>query len=150
MTGDIQAGLEIYHLRLSCKRFERDLSRETGLSVNECDCILSLYTECINSVGQLSKFLDLSFTSTSKILGALEDKGIIRRSIDARDRRVEKISLTPLGRGIAERILMRSRDITLEMLKMLPESVKNDFAKWARWFTVENQIESDQKKAFSL
>jgi|YelNatPaOPRAMG01_1025707.scaffolds.fasta_scaffold00416_23 Transcriptional regulators len=142
MSSDIQAGLEVYHLRLSCKRFERDLARETGLTVNEIDCILSLYTEDMKSVGELSKFLDLSFTSTSKILGSLEEKGIIRRSIDSRDRRVEKVILTPLGRGIAERILIRSREITLEMLKSLPQSVKDDFAKWAKWFTVENQTVS--------
>ncbi|MGC8594037.1 MAG: MarR family transcriptional regulator [Candidatus Kryptoniota bacterium] len=143
MITDIQAGLEVYHLRLSCKRFERDLAKETGLTINEIDCVLSLYTEDIKSVGNLSRFLDLSFTSTSKILSSLEEKGIIRRSIDSRDRRVEKVSLTPLGRGIAERVLIRSREITLQMLKMLPENVRNDFAKWARWFTVENQEQSN-------
>lgn len=138
MDSDYEAGRGMLRLTLSCRRFQHDLARGSGMSANEILCLLVVYAEEPKSIGQLSRMLDLSFTSTSKLLSSLQSRNLIERNLDESDRRKERVVLTSLGRGMAERLLARSKDLALDVLKNLPENMRMDFARWIQWYSVEN------------
>lgn len=140
MNSDYEAGEGMLHLALSCRRFQRGLARGSGMTTNEILCLVVLYCEEPRSIGELSRILDLSFTSTSKLLSSLQSKRHIERSPDESDRRRERVVLTTLGKGTAERLLARSRELALDVLKDLPEAMRMDFARWIQWYSVENTL----------
>ncbi len=140
MNSDYEAGQGMLRLALSCRRFQRGLARGSGMSTNEILCLLVLYSEEPRSIGELSRIIDLSFTSTSKLLSSLQGRRLIERSLDESDRRKERVVLTTLGRGLAERLLARSKELALDVLKNLPESMRMDFARWIQWYSVENTL----------
>ncbi len=140
MNSEYEAGQGMLRLALSCRRFQRGLARGSGMSTNENLCLLVLYTEQPRSIGELSHILDLSFTSTSKLLSSLQAKGHIERNLDTVDRRKERVVLTPFGKGMAERLLSLSRELSLDVLKDLPDSMRMDFARWIQWYSVENTV----------
>lgn len=142
MTEDHASGTGMLRLALACRRFQRKLANGTGLSTNEIICLLILHLEDLKSVSELSSIVDLSCTSTSKILSKLQNKKYIETAFDSSDRRKERVVLTPLGRGMSESLLARSREITLEVLGSLPDNMKMEFATWVQWYSVENSGES--------
>jgi DNA-binding MarR family transcriptional regulator len=52
------------------------------------------------TAGQMAKAADLNPASVTAMIDALEEKGIVRRKSDPRDRRVVLVSLTPKGQEI--------------------------------------------------
>lgn len=140
MNPDFEAGQGMLRLALSCRRFQRNLARGTGMTTNEILCLLVLYSEEPRSIGELSRILDLSLASTSKLLSSLQGKMYISRNLDEVDRRKEIVVLTQLGKGMAERLLALSRELALDVLKNLPDSMRMDFARWIQWYSVENTV----------
>jgi DNA-binding MarR family transcriptional regulator len=141
MTEDHAAGTGMLKLALACRRFQRRLGNGTGLSINEIICLLILYLEDLKSVGELSSIVDLSCTSTSKILSKLQKKKYIETAFNSSDRRKEQVVLTQPGLEMSESLLTRSRELTLEVLGSLPDNMKKEFANWVQWNSVENKGE---------
>ena len=139
MNTDLEAGEGMLRLALSCRRFQTGLARGTGMSTNEILCLLVLYSEKPGSIGELSRFLDLSSTSTSKLLSSLQGKGYLYRNLDTVDRRKERAVLTRTGKGMAETLFALSRELALDVLKSLPDSMRLEFARWIQWYSVENE-----------
>ena len=142
MTEDHIAGTGMLRLALACRRFQKRLGMGTDLSATEIICLLILYLEDLKSVSELSSIVDLSCTSTSKILSKLQNKKYIETTFDSSDRRKERVVLTQLGREMSENLLTRSRELTLEVLSGLPDNMKKEFAKWVQWNSVDNSGES--------
>lgn len=140
MTEDYTTGTSMLRLALACKRFQKELAKDTGLSTNEILCLLILYSEELRSIGELSSILDLSCTSTSKVLSKLQAKKHIETNMDSSDRRRERVVLTQLGRGMSERLLARSRGLALNVLASLPSNMRMEFARWIQWYSVENGL----------
>ncbi len=139
-TDEYSVGKGMLRLALSCRRFQKGLAADTGLTTNEILCLLVLRSEEPGSVGELSHMLDLSLTSTSKILSKLQGKGQIERNLDVSDRRRERVTLTPRGIGVSERLLWLSKDLAIDVLRSLPEHMRMEFAKWIEWYSVENSL----------
>jgi DNA-binding MarR family transcriptional regulator len=142
MTKDYASGTSMLRLALACRRFQKRLASDTGLSTNEIICLLILYLQEVKSVGELSSIVDLSCTSTSKILSKLQNKKYIEIALHSSDRRREQVKLTELGRGMSERLLEKSKDLAMDVLTSLPENMKAEFANWVQWYSVENRSES--------
>ena len=79
------------------------LSRESGLAPSELDVLLCLLCHPeADTVGELSRLRMTTKSSVSRIVDALAGKGYVRMEEDARDRRVQRLTLTPPGRAAAE------------------------------------------------
>ncbi|HUI30317.1 MAG TPA: MarR family winged helix-turn-helix transcriptional regulator [Candidatus Acidoferrales bacterium] len=142
MTKDYASGTSMLRLALACRRFQKRLASGTGLSTNEIICLLILYLQELKSVSELSSIVDLSCTSTSKILSKLQKMKYIEIALHSSDRRKEQVVLTDLGRGMSERLLSSSKDLATEVLASLPENMRAEFANWIQWHSVENSSES--------
>jgi len=59
-------------------------------------------------VNQIAEVLGLDLAYTSRVLGTLEDRLLIRRTIAAEDRRQRVVALTPKGRRLLDEIERRS------------------------------------------
>ena len=64
-----------------------------------------------SSVKELSRSLGVNASQTSRILRSLEEKGLISRSLNTADRRVEDVSLTPRGIRVAEKLLEHAESV---------------------------------------
>lgn len=82
------------------RKLEKRLESLTRLSSDALLVLLLIHSKRPPSVKELTGYLGVSDSRTSKLLCLLEDKGFITRRISLTDRRVEQISLTPRGEGI--------------------------------------------------
>jgi len=87
------------------RKLEKRLESLTRLSSDALLVLLVLHSKRPASVKELTKYLGVSDSRTSKLLCMLEDRGMITRRISLTDRRVERISLTPRGDHIVETAL---------------------------------------------
>jgi DNA-binding MarR family transcriptional regulator len=70
-------------------------------------------------VGQIADALRLDLAYTSRVLGVLEDSGLVRRTISARDRRQRDVTLTPKGSRLLAEIERRSNARVLGLVEHL-------------------------------
>ena len=70
-------------------------------------------------VHQIAEVLGLDLAYTSRVLGTLEDRLLIRRTIAAEDRRQRVVALTPKGRRLLDEIERRSNERVLALVDHL-------------------------------
>ena len=70
-------------------------------------------------VNQIAEVLGLDLAYTSRVLGTLEDRLLIRRTIAAEDRRQRVVALTPKGRRLLDEIERRSNQRVLALVHHL-------------------------------
>lgn len=71
------------------------------------------------SVGELTDKIHATKPAASKMLGAIEDKGYIKRAISPTDRRVVYISLTELGQSIIDEAYSSMFELTDNVMKSM-------------------------------
>ncbi|TCN70064.1 MarR family winged helix-turn-helix transcriptional regulator [Acetobacteroides hydrogenigenes] len=76
--------------------FEASFLKQYGITVNE-GIILCMLGDGPLKVGDICADCSLSNSRLSKVLGSLEKKGYVQRTIDPNDRRVVMVELTPIG-----------------------------------------------------
>ena len=84
------------------RKLAKKLESLTRLSSDALLVLLLIHSKRPSSVKELTGYLGVSDSRTSKLLCTLEDRGFITRRISLTDRRVEQISLTPRGDRIVE------------------------------------------------
>jgi len=72
-----------------------------------------------SSVNQIADVLGLDLAYTSRVLGALEDAKLIRRTISSDDRRQRVVALTAKGRRLLDEIERRSNERVLALVQHL-------------------------------
>ncbi|HEX3461466.1 MAG TPA: MarR family transcriptional regulator [Acidimicrobiales bacterium] len=89
-------------LRLAVTRLHRRLRQQAvgGLSPAQISALAS--TERLESatLGELASHESVQPPSMTRIIAALEEKGLVTRVIDPTDRRVARIEVTPEGRQV--------------------------------------------------
>ncbi len=78
-------------------RFETALKKSLGLSINEALSLCSLEGGAKES-RDLAHDLGISLSRISRIIGALEEKGLVRREVNKADKRKVIFSLSPEGK----------------------------------------------------
>lgn len=73
----------------------------------------------VAQVGQIADALHLDLAYTSRVLGVLEDSGLVRRTISKADRRQRDVRLTPKGGRLLAEIERRSNARVLAMVDHL-------------------------------
>ena len=82
-----------------------------------CDAVAELSeTQDTVSVKDVATLLDLEHSTVSRLLGEIEDDGLIVRGVDPADRRRTTISLTYLGRAVVADATAMSRFFTRILL----------------------------------
>ncbi len=84
---------------LAIKSFEELFQKEYGLSLNEGMLLCTLKDEKLTA-GELAEKLHLSNSNTSKVIKAVEQKGLIERIIDKEDKRLMRFRLTKKAKDL--------------------------------------------------
>jgi len=90
--------LFLLSLNRFCYDVGRVISRKYKLTVNERNALIILSNIEISSVTELSEFLSISKTNTSKVLTSLEKKSLVLRIFNEHDKRFIQLLLTENGK----------------------------------------------------
>ena len=99
--------------------FEMNLEATYGLSLNE-----TMILCCLREAGEemtstaLSERTEMTPSNTSKVIGSIEEKGYIHRSLGLKDKRMMYFSLTPKGKEIVSQFIGDNLEVP-ELLKPL-------------------------------
>lgn len=98
-----------HRLRLVTARLARLLRQQagSGLSPSQHSVLVSIDASGTVTLGELAALEQVAPPTITKIVSRLEDDGLVTRTVDARDRRVSRVTLTGLGRARLE--ISRSR-----------------------------------------
>lgn len=101
-------------LRLATARLARQLrlQADTGLSASQHSALASIETHGPLTLGDLAAREQVAPPTVTKVVGRLEDDGLVDRTVDPADRRVSRVSITPEGRRRLDRSRAR-RDAAL-------------------------------------
>ena len=77
--------------------FEAQFEKRYGLGLNEGSLLCALHEVGRLSSGDIAKQLNLTQSNASKVIRAVENKGLIQRTLGDDDKRQMYFSLTPEG-----------------------------------------------------
>jgi DNA-binding MarR family transcriptional regulator len=142
------AAVEIIRLGLWNHRVQNALAKEVDLPVYQLECVLLLYLDQPDSAGSLSERLGIHKSSLSKLLSALQERGLITRALGDADRRTERVTLTDAGIALVERVQSRAEGIAAALLELLPEERRSQFMGCVRTITSnEPPVETDPPRS---
>jgi DNA-binding MarR family transcriptional regulator len=92
-------------LRLAVTRLHRRLRQQTtgGLTQSQASALASIAKLGSPTLGALASCESVQPPSMTRIVGALEEMGYVSRVIDATDRRVARVTVSPTGKHVLER-----------------------------------------------
>lgn len=143
------AAIEIIRLGLWNHRVQNVLAKEVNLPVYQLECVLILYLDHPDSAGNLAERLGILKSSLSKILSALQKRGLIERALGDTDRRTERLTLTDAGIALVERVQSRAEEIAIALLELLPEERRSQFMGCVRTIT-SNEVPVESEATCSL
>jgi DNA-binding MarR family transcriptional regulator len=95
-----------------------------------CDAIDELSASSTSvAVKDVAAELDLEHSTVSRLLGEIEDDGLLARGVDPADRRRTTVALTPLGRAVVADATAMSRFFTRILLAEWPRSDVEELAR---------------------
>ncbi len=105
VVAESMAGLDVARLLLQCHKLEKIVAASAGLTVYEFHCLSQLYVHAPCCVKTLCELTGIHPTRASRLLGALERKGYLLRSLGTEDKRKESLTLTDAGVEVARGLL---------------------------------------------
>ena len=123
MNEQEQAALETIQRFIKLYRHLRWYSRkmhEHGIRGRDLAVLRYLKEHGKLKIGQVQKYLFISYSSTSDLISRLEDAGYVMRKRCKSDNRVVFVELTDAGREIAENTPMGGVPLLREKIKSLP------------------------------
>jgi DNA-binding MarR family transcriptional regulator len=114
---------EVAHrLLLATARLARLLRQQagTGLSPSQHSVLASIDSSGSVTLGALAAIEQVAPPTITKIVSKLEDDGLVVRTVDARDRRVARVSVSPVGHARLEQSHRRRDAWLAQRLAGLP------------------------------
>lgn len=102
-------------LMLALSNFEDKLIQSHNVSLNEAMVLCAIGYDCVTAT-HISECTGLRPSNASKVIGALEHKGLIARQMGEKDKRQMYLSLTKSGKELLKQIKDYKFDIP-ELLK---------------------------------
>ena len=90
-------------LMMALSNFESKLMDANGVSLNEAMVLCALGGECVTA-SVIAERTGLRPSHTSKVIGALEERGYLMRELGKQDKRQMYLSLTNEGKVCLDRI----------------------------------------------
>jgi DNA-binding MarR family transcriptional regulator len=98
------------------------LMGEAGLSMPQLVTLHLLAHASGRSVGEIGNRLRLSPAATSHLVDKLVQAGLVARAEDPDDRRSRRLAITPVGRGLVDRINSeRTREVSAVLARISPQ-----------------------------
>ncbi len=123
--------LFLLSLNRFCYDVGRIISKKYHLTVNERNALILLSNTEISLVKELSVYLLISKTNTSKVLSSLEKKALVLRILDKNDKRFIQVLLTEKGKRTSNLVADDINELLRKRLSKIPgkvgESVKKLF-----------------------
>lgn len=135
----------LLRLSLVTQKISRCLASDAGLTVNEFHCMMQLHLEKPCCVRKLTQILGIGATSTSKLLRSVDKKGWITRTLDEKDRRMERVALTDQGADVIQRIMQAADVAALALIEQLPPERRVPFTECVHSVTRHITILSNHK-----
>lgn len=103
-TGDLPT-----RLRLTATRLARRLRQEGGTDAtpSTLSALSSIEARGPLTMGELATVEQIAPPTLTRIVSRLEDQGLVERTVDRRDRRVARMSVTPAGSDLLARARTR-------------------------------------------
>lgn len=107
-----------HHISPRIQSYVNDLLIHHGLTETVWYALMGLYSSPKNTLfpSDLSKFLDLTRTTATRLSDELLDKGLIVREPSIEDRRKIVLSLTQKGADLVERVIPELQEARLALL----------------------------------
>lgn len=115
--------LFLLSLNRFCYDVGRIISKKYHLSVNERNALIVLSNIEINSIKELSGYLAISKTNTSKVLSSLEKKNLVSRIFDKKDKRFNQLSLTEQGQLTTKIVADEINELFKNRLSEIPNEI---------------------------
>lgn len=103
------------------------LEHDQGLSRDDVTVTICLSITNAASAQEIVRYTGRPKNSVSRAVTSLEERGVLRRDTDARDRRSSRLSLTPRGRRLFDRIAACFVQRDSLMLSPLSPRERRDF-----------------------
>jgi DNA-binding MarR family transcriptional regulator len=115
-------------LRLSTARLARLLRQQAGggLSPSQQSALASIDIHGPLTLGRLAKREQVAPPTITRVVAKLEDDGLVRREVDAADRRVTRVRITAEGRRRLEHSRKRRNAWLAERLRDLSADERRD------------------------
>ncbi|MGD9707079.1 MAG: MarR family winged helix-turn-helix transcriptional regulator [Candidatus Delongbacteria bacterium] len=108
-----------------CQLKDRKIAEKLSISTSELNCLKIFIEGSIKiSVKDLAERLNITSGGVTKIVGQLEEQGILRRDMDPEDRRGILVSLTSKGRSLINKLHKITNDYYTSMFSGLPDKEK--------------------------
>jgi DNA-binding MarR family transcriptional regulator len=120
--GDTLDADGVARLRAAISRLERRLSaaaRQSGVTPTQLWILAAVVRHGSIGIGELAATEDVNPTMLSRVIGKLDDAGLIRRVHDPRDRRAALVEPTAAGRRLKQRIQEQRTAALAELLNGL-------------------------------
>lgn len=113
------------HIKGKCQLKDRKIAEQLNISTSELNC-LKIFTEgnMKISVKDLAERLNITSGGVTKIVGQLEEQGILRRDMDPDDRRGILVSLTSKGKSLINKLHRVTSDYYSSMFSGLSDTEK--------------------------
>lgn len=87
-------------LRLATARLARQLRQQagTGLTPSQQSALVSIDLHGPLTLGRLAKIEQVAPPTVTRVVGKLEDDGLVSRTVDEADRRIARLTITAEGR----------------------------------------------------
>lgn len=103
------------HLRWHSRKIH-----EAGIRGRDFSMLRYLYDAGPVKIGNIQKYMFISYSTTSEMISRMEDAGYVTRTRCKKDQRVVFVELTPEGRRIAEETPLGGIPLLRERVKTLP------------------------------
>ena len=109
-------------LRLAVTRLHRRLRQESagGLTQSQVSALASVAQLGAPTLGALAARESVQPPSMTRIVGALEELGYVSRVVDAGDRRVARVTVTPQGNEVLARGRSLKNAFLADQLRRMP------------------------------
>lgn len=107
----------------------RQILTEVGITPPQFVALQWISEEEGITIGELSSHLFLAFSTTTDLVDKLEEKELVERKKDEKDKRLVRIFLKPKGEAIIEAVIRKRQQFLEENLSTLPVEVMDAFQK---------------------
>ena len=118
-------GDDVARLRIALARIARQLDRQTrGSSLTKAESSVIATLERIGPlrVSELADVEGVNPTMLSRMVGKLEDAGMVRRSADPQDGRAALVTVTPAGSELQRRLRAERTRLLADRIATMPDT----------------------------
>jgi DNA-binding MarR family transcriptional regulator len=108
------------------QRVAEDDLRKYGTTPSQFSILLNLSTEESTPMSELSKLSACVNSNITSIIGRMEERGLVKRMQDKKDRRVVRVELTEEGKKLYNKTVLPHKQFLAKMLECYSDKELNE------------------------